>query len=66
MTWCYYGWEYYNRNKPAEKKDLTKKCTCGMNITAGYDVPADRHSDWCELYKKEEPDDNSKRSPRRN
>jgi len=65
MTWGYDSWGYWNGNKPTEEeKPLTKACTCGMNITSGYEVPADRHSDWCDLYRKEE-NDNSKTSERR-
>lgn len=48
-----YWWEI----KPPEKeKPLTKTCSCGSNITMGYEAPSEFHSDWCDL--KEKKNDN--------
>ena len=29
------------------------KCDCGVWTTYGKDYPADKHSDWCDIYKEE-------------
>lgn len=39
-----------------EEKPLTKKCSCGMSIAMGYEVPNEMHSDWCDLVRKEKND----------
>lgn len=33
-----------------------KKCTCGTLITMGDGYPKHKHSDWCDIYEKENPD----------
>lgn len=51
-------WENYDTTEiyipPEEEKPLTKKCECGMNVTWGYEVPGEFHSDWCPIYIKED------------
>jgi hypothetical protein len=53
-------WGYYSPSFwVPEQKPLTKKCTCGTNITMGYEAPLEFHSSYCDL---KEDNDNSKTS----
>ena len=49
----YTVWDGYSpEDDKKEQKTLTKRCTCGITITMGFEVDASFHSDWCDLREK--------------
>lgn len=58
-TTLYDSWVYW---MPQEEKSLTKACTCGTNVTMGYEAPNEFHSYYCDLVRENDKDDDSKTS----